>query len=434
MGVGEAFINVQLVYQRIFDMPWYYDKSEGKLILNRKLKTRQKMPFWHTIHLAVVLCLLFTIFRLKLIIRDYKVTRTVNPEELCFCGIVTAMTIQAAVTVYTMELEPKRLAYSVRETLNLGGVVYKGKPNSNRIPDMQELVSYGMAIALCNFVLITGLYPLLLNLDPINTILVGILPEVPRRLLAMFVYVITSFLAGSTCASFLLMVLTIVHIFDVQTAMNLKQSMGYSTVQNIQRVDRLLQNILKEVLSLLEKRNRLQIQPTISKSSCLKALDTEDRPVVIEIQKCGNEINFGRIYKKHMTMNLLMDMSNRNVEVYVPTMLTVGMTFCIIFNYSIVTLHTRKDMQILILAAIFILVAINGLIHFLCYHASLPLIHTTSTIMYWKGCLVAKLEKKQVRCMRPFGFKLGHFCYTKSDTALKMNDVIINATITLLLV
>ncbi|CAL8132784.1 unnamed protein product [Orchesella dallaii] len=398
MGVGEAFINVQLVYQRYFDMPWYYSRSESMLILNPKLKTRWKMPFWHIVHLAVVICTLFSIFRINLMLREYMVTGMVNPEEMCFCGLVGAMSIQAGVTVYAFEVDPKRLAYSVTQTLNFESVVYKGWPSSNRIPDIRELVSYGMAIAFCNFPLIAGLYPLVFNLDPINTVFEGFIPELPRRLLAMITYITTTLLSATMCASFLLMCLTVVYIFDVQTTRNLKLSIGHPTEENMKRVDRLVENVMKAVLSFLEKafrRDRLQIQPSTSKSLHVEAIDIEDPPGITETQPCGSErdtyMNFRNIYKNHVTTNLLMDMSNKNVEIHVPTMVSVGMAFCIILNYSVITLYTRKDMQVLIVAMVFILVAINGLILFLCYHASLPLIHTTETITYWKGCLTGKL-------------------------------------------
>ncbi|CAL8068625.1 unnamed protein product [Orchesella dallaii] len=366
----------------------------------------------------------------------YKSTEMINPEEICFCVILSAMLIQAVATVYTMELEPKRLVYFLRQVLNLGHITFKGFRSSERLPDFQEVIAYTIAIVIGNFPLMTGMYALLGNFDPASTLLKDIVPEIPRRLVAMVIYAIATLLGAIPCAMFLLMALTIVNILEVEAANNLKLSKGLPQKRQ-RKLDGFVQDVFLAMEKFFRRKNKSQIQPSIYELSHLEVIVTESILRVPEKQSQGNEMetqgNFKIVYKNHITNNLLMDTCNRNLEMYVPTMAGVGMTFCVIFNYGLLTLHNNEKWMFSLFVALFILIVINGLILFLCQHASLPLAHTTNTIRYWKGCLTRKLDKRQLRCMRPFGFKLGRFFYVKRDTALEMNDIILNVTISLLL-
>ncbi|CAL8112108.1 unnamed protein product, partial [Orchesella dallaii] len=370
--------------------------------------------------------------------KAYNETGILNPEEVVIGIFALAMTIQACVTMYAMEKEPKGFVYSVTQTLKAGGVTHRGWPNSRRLPDIPELIGYVIAMVFGNFPLMAALYPLLRNQDPLNVELKDILPSVPRRLLAILVYVPVIFFGGTICSQFLLMVLSVVQNLALETDKNYKLSVGNSIHKTPNWLELLVQDILKFVFTNLEKVSEnivSKVHPTIPERSDLEKSPNINIPVEPEMQeelphgidRSQNE-RFQIRRKRHITIHLMMDMSNSDVEAFVPTMAAVGMMICIIFNYAILT-----QMQMIIIAGIFLFVVINFLIIFLCHHASLPLINTTETILYWKGRQTKKLEKSQLRCMRPFGFKLGRFFYAKKNTALEMNDIILNCTISLLL-
>ncbi|CAL8112126.1 unnamed protein product [Orchesella dallaii] len=442
MGFGEAFINVQLVYQSIFDMPWYYDIQKRKLIPNPKLKHRWKMPIWNLMKIGLLLGISSCIYRCTKIFSKYQELGKCDPEEVVLYFTAIAMVIQASITMYTMEVDPKEFCYIDSQIFKLGGIKYQGWPSSKRLPNLMELVGYGMALVFCNFTFAVIVYPLLRSYDPINAELNGILPELPRRLLASTVYGSLAFLSANTCAVFLLSVLAVVHVFEVETEANHKLSMGESIQATAHPLERVIHEILKVVFQLLEK---------ICRKNKINSVQFESPPLYIheimfvkrefEPQICVNEwksralINekFRIRRKRHIHMRLLMETSNRTVETFVPTMATVGMIICIVFNYSILTMYDKEGFQVFIAFGACILICINLLILFLCHHASLPLIHTSETIIFWKGRLTGRIQRRQVMCMRPLGFTLGKFFYAKRDTALDINDVISNATITLLL-
>ncbi|CAL8112068.1 unnamed protein product [Orchesella dallaii] len=328
--------------------------------------------------------------------KAYHETGTINPEEIVIGITAFAMSIQGCVTTYAMEKEPKGFVYSVTQTLKAGGVTHLGWPNSRRLPDFSELIGYGIAIILCNFPLIVTFYPLLRDQDPLNVELKDALSPIPRRILAVVL------------------------------------------------LESLVQDILKFVFTNLENmyQKTSKIQPSIPEPLPLNLAENckINFPVEPEVQQqqlYGSDMSLDERFqarrKRHITIHLMMDMSNNDVEAFVPTMAAVGMMLCIIFNYAVLTLHSNPEMQMFLLEGLLLFVAINFMILFLCHHASLPLINTTETSWFWKGRQTRKLERTQLRCMRPFGFKLGRFFYAKRDTALEINDIILNVTITLLL-
>ncbi|CAL8112072.1 unnamed protein product [Orchesella dallaii] len=444
MGFGEAFINVQLIYQRIFDMPWYYDTNKEKLIPNPKVRNRWKMPIWQFMKIGLVLGSIACIYRCVRIFKKYQATGGFESEEVCLYFMALAMLTQAFVTIYTLEVDPKQLCYINSQIFKLGGIKYQGWPSSKRLPNLMELVGYGMALGFCNFTIVSAFYPVLRPYDPINMELDGILPEVPRRLLAAIFYGTLVFFAANTCASFLLMVLAIVHVFEEETEANHKLSMEESQQKTRHLVERVIQEILKVLFLLLEKvfrKNKVTVHPELLQPTppylqeIMVVKRTSEGDISVNILSSQTPINerFRIRRKRHIRMRLLMETSNKSCETFVPTMAIVGMVICVVFNYTLLTMYDKEDLQLFVALGVCILICINLLILFLCHHASLPLIHTTETIIFWKGRLTGQVEKRQVRCMRPLGFTLGKFFYAKRDTALEINDIISNATITLLL-
>ncbi|CAL8112124.1 unnamed protein product [Orchesella dallaii] len=444
MGFGEAFINVQLVYQRIFDMPWYYDIQKERLIPNTKLKKRWKMPIWKSIKIGLVVTLIALCYHCTRIFLNYKYANAFNPEEICIYFTSIGMLIQAYVTMYTLEDDPQEFCHIESQIFNLGGIKYKGWPSSRRLPNLMELVGYGMALVFCNFTFVSAFYPLLRPYDPINMELNGILPEVPRRLLAAVLYGTLVFFAANTCASFLLAVLTVVHVFELETLANLKLSLGESHRETVHPLERIIHNILKVLFLQLEKvfqKRKIAVVPDSleRKQQNLQEIITINHgsDVNASVMESNSRISINEIFKirrkRHIHLRLLMETSNRTVEIFVPTMAIVGMLFCVIFNYTLVKMYDREEFRLFIVLGVCLLICINMLTLFLCHHASSPLVYTNETIMFWKGRLTGRVERRQVMCMRPLGFTLGKFFYAKRDTALEINDIITNATISLLL-
>jgi len=91
---------------------------------------------------------------------------------------------------------------------------------------LQEVVGYGLAIGFVNFTFSAIAYPLLRDYDPINLELKDVLPEIPRRLLAVTYYGLMAFYTTNYCAQFILLLLTCCEAFEKQTEWNLKMNKG----------------------------------------------------------------------------------------------------------------------------------------------------------------------------------------------------------------
>ncbi|CAL8112154.1 unnamed protein product [Orchesella dallaii] len=444
MGFGEAFINVQLIYQRIFDMPWFYDQRKETLCPNPKLKTPWKMAIWNLMKIGLALSIIVCTYRCHQIMHTYKQTRKLEPEEFCITIFSLAMVIQAAVTVFTMENGTQQRCYINSEIFNLGGIHYKGWPSSKRLPDLPELIGYGMAGTFFNFPIFCAIYPLLRSYDPLNMVLINSLSELPRRLLAAGVYAVLVFFAASTCAAFLLHVLAAVYVFEKKAEINYKLSVGESTCNTTSPLELAIQKMLKKVFLLLEKviaRKNSKIKPDSKEVIPSDIPEIKNSAVPSGLEASQKETNLQEsLYhrfkirrKRHIEIGLLMETTNKGVETFVPTTTAVGMTICVTLNYILLTMYDEEDFRLFVGPSISVLVSINALILFLCKHASLPLTYTSETILFWKGQLTGRLGRKQVYCMRPTGLKFGKYYFAKRDTALEINDAVVNATITLLL-
>ncbi|CAL8112128.1 unnamed protein product [Orchesella dallaii] len=426
----------------VFDMPWHYDVSKQKVIPNPKLKTRSKMLIWHMMKFSLSTSFLLCVYCCVRVVRQFSETGSCIPEELCINFTALAMVTQACVTIYTLEKDPKEICYVNSEIFRRGGVKFKGWPSSKRLPNLQELVAYSMAVAFFFFPFGCAMYPLIRSYDPLNVELKDILPNVPRRVTVAFLYGILSFYGAITCCSFLLSVVTVVDAVQREAEANYKLSVGMSINETPRLLERIIQGILKRVFLLLERifrKNTIAVQldsvqpdsPYMSEISVIKPkTDTQINRLALQLS-LSERFKIRR--KRHIKMRLLMETSNRTVDIFVPTMVIVGMLICVMFNYTIISMYDREDFRLFIAIGSCLLLCINTLIIFLCKHASLPLVLTSKTIMFWKGRLTGSVAKRQVRCMRPLGFTMGRFFYAKRDTALEINDVILNVTISLLL-
>ncbi|CAL8145633.1 unnamed protein product [Orchesella dallaii] len=220
--------------------------------------------------------------------------------------------------------------------------------------------------------------------------------------------------------------------------LNHKLSFGKSPGDTPNQIEVQIQLLVKRVRLVAEYLRAVLQRRQRSSISCSKAEGNIPQIVVITSRQESNgnlEVNqnFQLRRRLHIQLRLMMESSNRNVQIFIPTMSTVGMLLCVVLNYAIIKVNDRGDLKIFLLMGTFVLVTVNTLIFFFGHHASQPLIHSSEMIVFWKEKLRGKLERRQVRCMRPIGFTLGAFFMAKRDTALDINDIILNTTINCLL-
>jgi len=118
MGFGEAYINVQLIIQRFFETPFYYDVKSDKLVANIKIKHRWKMPTWHLFIITAVSGLSYAIYRCGVLLRRKG---KVDPEETAVYIVVLAMSIQTLATLYTMARDPECFCFVTSQIFKIGG-------------------------------------------------------------------------------------------------------------------------------------------------------------------------------------------------------------------------------------------------------------------------------------------------------------------------
>lgn len=123
---------------------------------------------------------------------------------------------------------------------------------------------------------------------------------------------------------------------------------------------------------------------------------------------------------------------SNNVRVFVPTMTGCGLMICIVLNFGVITLASREDLRFLVVAFVVVNMLVHGVILFFCKHASQPAIHTQAALDYWKEQLHDKLERRQLKVLREFGFWIGPFFSAKRSTASDIFQTILEYTVNLL--
>ncbi|CAL8131083.1 unnamed protein product [Orchesella dallaii] len=296
-----------------------------------------------------------------------------------------------------MESHPQDFTYVTTQILKLNKIRPQGWPSFERLPDIQELVAYGLASVLMFAPYFGALYAIIRANDPINIELKDVLPDVPRRLLAAVVNCYLVFYAGIACSVLIALILAACHVFEKETEANKLHSMGTGFENKSNKLECMLQEILFYIFLGLDrllgrKKSSTAVQPL------------EDIVIETLTEPPLNEQFFASL-RRHRQLTLLMAASNKNVQVFIPTMTTVGIMLCTIFSYALLTMYDKPEFQFLFPLITWFFVCINIPIIFFCEHASLPLIYTEETIHFWKG----KLERRLVNSMQPFGFTLGAF-------------------------
>lgn len=434
MGYAVAWINIQVIVQNIFEMPWYYDTEKESIIVNPKRKQKflqrfLKMPTWIIVSFLGVVTFIMCIHHIIKIGLKMKIGEYVPVlETLLYCTSCVC-TLLGLVTIYSAEKGIMR-CYSVIDTIDAifveGNVRHMGVPTTERLPNVPELIAYGiMAVFLC-CPIITATWPLILDVDPINRDLKDVIPEIPRRIMASVIYSWVTHIAANACGLFLILILACCHIFETRAEKNSKLSKGVVDFNQRSRLETVARIFSKYLLKTIE---RIYPRWKTFKRSQISLMHNNSKHRVLRSQL----INFAVRNHDHNTMRLLMDQSNQNMAVFLPTLAGVGIILCIVGNYGSITFYDRDDLRVIWCAAVTFTICIYWMILFFCHHAATPLIYTEETIRYWKGKLCEKLERKQVRAMMTYGFTLGPFFRVKPITAFDIMDAILNNSITFLL-
>ncbi|CAL8104379.1 unnamed protein product [Orchesella dallaii] len=197
MGIGEAFINVQLVVQKFIHIPLLYDKKENRFLANPKMASLWPIKIWHIGNLFITMVQLFSIGHLvKLIKLDFDHNRSSEAyrEEILIYVFTILITTQSNITWYTMEKDPKWFAHAVNEALRSCDIKYRGWPNKKRIPNSPEIICYILSLSFLFFPVAAVILPIIRKYDPINRmfmLLIPILSDTQRVVLVIIAYLLS---------------------------------------------------------------------------------------------------------------------------------------------------------------------------------------------------------------------------------------------------
>lgn len=217
MGFGEAAINLQTMYQNFLDLPWYFSEKNQKFQLNPKFSGHKyfwKVPIWYSANTGVLCGFLYSLCHLRtLLLRSYAGKQADILEVIAFLYAL-GITTQASITSLTVQRRAYSIIYAIQETFSLAGVQNVGWPNSERLPDLQELIAY--CIASGSYILPVGIsvFSILFDFDPINIELKVILSDLVRKLIASLSYLVLVFYATNICISFILLLVATCHMSE----------------------------------------------------------------------------------------------------------------------------------------------------------------------------------------------------------------------------
>ncbi len=383
MGFAEAWINIQVIVQVIFDTPWYYDTKSDSLVVNPKYKLKLlhrmiKMPIWTLYNLTAILVFVYSTTQLFVVILAVNTETETHTkvEEILINWVLSATTLLAIVTTYSIHAPQITIFNAI---LKKAGVCNVGNPTKHRLPDQAELLGYGLICVFLCFPVVAAASPFLINNDPFNKYLNEFIPTNYRHVLAAFVYGSFMLVGENVLASILILELACCHIFEKQSEKNLRFTKGVSWQSG---QDKTLLKGVKYLLKVIES-----FYP-ISRS-------LRNRFLVMKLH--------------HNSMLLLMNMSNETVKAFLPTLTGVGISLCVISNYVCVALYNREEyiIKLIWFASLGIMISVYFQIKFFCQHASTPLLYTQETIGYWKVQMISLYGRKQVRAMKPYGFSMG---------------------------
>lgn len=228
MGFSDALINVHRLLQLIFALPYYYNISANRVEVHAKRKLCFKkrlirMPLWGFMYLVITSLWIYCISSLNNLAAHFNKNQSSNhflQVIVYMCAI--AATTQYLATSYTIDKNPFYFMKVVREIFQFAGVRCNGLPTTERPPDFQEIMGYGITIGLLNFPFAMMLVPFRIpDVDPFAGLTIFGVPDIARKIVCSVFYCVFGFYGASICASFLLLILTCCEFFEKATHINL---------------------------------------------------------------------------------------------------------------------------------------------------------------------------------------------------------------------
>lgn len=502
MSFGVGYINVQIIYQNLlkFDMPFTYDTHRNWLLPNPKLHKRWKMPIWEVVNFLCVVVLTYCVLFEVALFRNAEKASKIDPELFIVHGFIIVIIAQQLVTCYTFERDPPGVTHMVSSAFKILKIKNIGLPTVDRLPDFPEIFCYGVSTGFFLFPFIVASLPLLRPYDPINLLLANVIcTPILRKLMSSCSYGLLSFYSSTSCCSYILLAMSTTHAFETltgnifrmtMTVEDLEQWKRFSRVQNKSEQavvfwKRLAIYFAHKAIQVLSryfnsKNGAVEVQRVKTFSASQEVLrsdlnrgyisllvsdfsiSNEQRwlaePIVTkEQERYRNQVKtFRQVYRLHGNTQMLITVSNKSVESYVPVMTGVGMSICVVVNFTMIKAinyiqevvvairegrqeFSKQITQVLIFCHLgivtggLLVIVMIGLIVFFCAHASQPALHSEKYIHFWRYQHLPALERRQARAMKDIAFQLGPFFKARTDTALKISHKILDLTITLLL-
>ncbi|CAL8093815.1 unnamed protein product [Orchesella dallaii] len=409
----------------------------------------------------------------------------VDAEEFIAYWFVFATATQQLISAYTFERDPVSVTGMVSQAFKLCGIIDVGLPTRERPPQFPEIFCYFVAGGFYCFPSIFAAIPLLRSYDPIGILLKDVVPpnfDLPRKILTSICYFIITFLVVTSMSSYILLAMSTTHAFETLTKrlLTMTYSRKYTRGEHdesalwkrfIIKIAEKLVNVLQPLIVWLKSGNRI-VTPIIdsnSKSRCqsnqivykadfafslaLKQNNAHpnqctdimimndytpqaiwnDSTLRIKTPKYSSIKKFRQVHYLHSQVRMLITLSNKSVEAFVPVMNAVGISFCTLLSVAIIkilhvipTLVATEALYAFFGIVIFgIIVAVMlYLITFFFKHASEPRLYSTKYIHYWRNQPLPSLRRKQARAMSEIAFNIGPFCKaTKNGALLEMQKI-----------
>ncbi|CAL8104377.1 unnamed protein product [Orchesella dallaii] len=426
MGFGDAYINVQLIVQKLLDTPLIYDKRENRLLENPKMGSIWCMKMWYIGNMFITMVELYSICHLAKLIKyfDYDLSPKAYREEILVYVFTVAITTQSAMTWYTVERDPKWLALVMNDVFHSFDIKYRGWPNKNRAPHVTEIVAYILTLSFVFFPVGPIILPIIRKYDPINRmfmLLIPILSDKQRLVLVIIAYFL-SCLFGAVSA-LMLILLTLTHSFVLRKLMHQnilvsKIGIDYLTNRDGKRIKASLMN--------------MRLFTSANRKCLLELLDIKN----YNYSDSGGWWNLHWLFRKryifHTQACIIIRAINHNLHLYVPCMTSVGIVLCVTSNYGVIAFYGRLA-KVMIVFMIFTTICVGGLMMFMLLYASRPVVDSESFIRMWKRSGIGKRDRKQLKGAPIVAFTMGSHFTIQRRTAMDTMDTILNYTVSVLM-
>ncbi|CAL8098209.1 unnamed protein product [Orchesella dallaii] len=404
MGFGEAFLNLQVLYQTLFDTQIVYDVSQNRFIPNPKLKTSWKTPVLNTTVNAIIPNVTCVVWHMRYL--DAKVNgETVEPGDILAICLPVMMILQTLLISYKVDRNLERFAFTTSEVLKIGGINNRGWPSSCRLPDLQEVIGYFFASALGILVPVGIIYPLLMPNGVEYVYQKNFLSEIRRYSVPIYCGCF-SFYTAHIFTQFVLLLFTCCQVFERETKTNLMLSKGDEMKTRSCWLEKLVRagaTTFFRALEMIRKK---------------KQSDDSEEPVEIVVgsEEGATCPHFNWILRRHRCLSILMAETNEIMKAFILGLAAIGIAIGVGSSYVIVTMHDTLGLDFIV-GICFVLIICVGWLNMLFYrHASYPLVNAMETIWYWRRTLTSKGARMKLKTMRVIGFALGPFFLVNDGT------------------